>query len=127
MGQKDVTVAITPNGYADGLAEKDGKEYFVMPLERQMAMNDFLDTLDNHHPLVHYIQKQNSNFTDDFSELCSDIDISLLGFSAEAFNKQPDAVNFWMGDERAITSSKRPFYQSLTKLLVVKLRFDCSA
>lgn len=113
MGQKDVTVAITPNGYADGLAEKDGDEYFVMPLERQMAMNDFLDTLDNHHPLVHYIQKQNSNFTDDFSELCSDIDISLLGFSAEAFNKQPDAVNFWMGDERAITSMHKDPYENI--------------
>lgn len=106
MGQKDVTVAITPNGLADGLAMKDGKDYFVMPLEQQMRMTEFLDTLDNHHPLIHYIQKQNSNFTDDFSELCNDIDVSLLSFSAEAFNKEPDAVNFWMGDERAITSSK---------------------
>lgn len=106
MGHKDVTIAITPNGLADGLAMKDGEEYFVMPLEQQMQMADFLDTLDDRSPLIHYIQKQNSNFTDDFSELCSDIDISLLSFSAEAFNKQPDAVNFWMGDDRAITSSK---------------------
>lgn len=30
----------------------------------------------------------------------------MLSFSADAFNKQPDAVNFWMGDQRAITSSK---------------------
>lgn len=106
MGRKDVTVAITPNGLADGLATNyDGKEYFVMPLEKEMPMADFLDTLDNRTPLIHYIQKQNSNFTDDFSELCGDIDVSLLGFSAEAFNKQPDAVNFWMGDERAVTSS----------------------
>lgn len=109
MGRKDVTVAITPNGYADGLAEMNGEEYFVMPLEKQMKMDDFLDTLDNHHPLVHYIQKQNSNFIDDFSELCDDIDVSLLSFSAEAFNKQPDAVNFWMGDERAVTSSRFSF------------------
>lgn len=106
MGQTDVTVAITPNGLADGLAMKDGKEYFVMPLEQQMRMTEFLDTLDHHDPLIHYIQKQNSNFTEDFSELCNDIDVSLLSFSAEAFNKQPDAVNFWMGDERAVTSSK---------------------
>lgn len=55
---------------------------------------------------IHYIQKQNSNFTDDFAELCDDIDVEMLGFSAEAFNKNPDAVNFWMGDERAVTSSK---------------------
>lgn len=106
MGDKDVTVSQTPNGLADGLAMKDGKEFFVMPMEQQMRMTDFLDTLEDHHPLIHYIQKQNSNFTDDFRELCNDIDISLLSFSAEAFNKQPDAVNFWMGDERAVTSSK---------------------
>lgn len=111
MGDKDVTIAITPNGYADGLAVKDGKEYFVMPLEQQMRMTDFLDTLEDSNPAIHYIQKQNSNFTEDFSELCKDIDVSLLSFSAEAFNKQPDAVNFWMGDERAITSSK--FYSHL--------------
>lgn len=55
---------------------------------------------------IHYIQKQNSNFTDDFAELCDDISVELLSFSAEAFNKNPDAVNFWMGDERAITSSR---------------------
>lgn len=81
MGRKDVTIAITPNGLADGLALNDGKEYFVMPLEQQMPMSDFLDTLDHHSPLIHYIQKQNSNFTDDFSELCDDIDVSLLNFS----------------------------------------------
>lgn len=126
MGQKDVTVAITPNGLADGLAMNglDGKEYFVMPLEQQMRMTEFLDTLDNHHPLIHYIQKQNSNFTDDFSELCNDIDVSLLSFSAEAFNKQPDAVNFWMGDERAITSSKVSTKLKLNFLLITSSYFS---
>lgn len=41
----------------------------------------------------------------DFSELQNDIDLSTLGFADEAFNKKPDAVNFWMGDKRAVTSS----------------------
>lgn len=55
---------------------------------------------------VLYIQRQNSNLTEDFQELWKDIDIESLSFAAEAFNKEPDAVNFWMGDERAITSSE---------------------
>jgi hypothetical protein len=44
-----VTVALTPNGYADGLAvnEADGQEYFVMPEEATMGMRDFLNTLDD--------------------------------------------------------------------------------
>lgn len=41
----------------------------------------------------------------DFAEIYSDIDLKSLKFADEAFNKIPDAVNFWMGDERAITSS----------------------
>jgi hypothetical protein len=44
-----VTVALTPNGYADGLATSpvDGKEYFVMPEEASMKMRDFLHALDD--------------------------------------------------------------------------------
>lgn len=53
-----------------------------------------------------YIQRQNSNLTTDFKELLGDIDLGVLQFAYEAFNKDPDAANFWMGDERAITSSK---------------------
>lgn len=29
-----------------------------------------------------------------------------IDWAFKAFNKRPDAINFWMGDERAITSSK---------------------
>ena len=53
-----------------------------------------------------YIQKQNSNLTTDFSELLGDLNLDDLNFAFEAFNKEPDAINFWMGDERAITSSE---------------------
>lgn len=55
---------------------------------------------------VPYIQKQNSNLTTDFKELIEDLNLDTLQFAYEAFNKEPDAINFWMGDERAITSSK---------------------
>lgn len=48
---KEVTVAVTPNGYADGIASKfteSGKvKYFVMPEEINMSMKDFLHKLDN--------------------------------------------------------------------------------
>lgn len=49
MPDKEVVVATTPNGYADGIAidNKDGKEYFVMPEDVTMTMSDFLDALDN--------------------------------------------------------------------------------
>lgn len=62
----------------------------------------FLIYRDNY---ILYIQKQNSNLTEDFTELIPDIE-SDVSWASKAFNKKPDAVNFWMGDERAVTSSK---------------------
>ncbi|XP_013116105.2 bifunctional peptidase and (3S)-lysyl hydroxylase Jmjd7 isoform X1 [Stomoxys calcitrans] len=115
LGQKLVDVAVTPNGYADGLATRhqDNKEYFVLPLEEQITMESFLDHLDDAMGAVYYIQKQNSNLSLDFPELTEDIDTSLLDFAQHCFNKPPDAVNFWMGDEKAITSMHKDPYDNL--------------
>lgn len=50
-----------------------------------------------------YIQKQNSNLTNDFPELLRDINLDTV-WTNKIFQSTPDAVNFWMGDERAVTS-----------------------
>ncbi|CRK89741.1 CLUMA_CG003374, isoform A, partial [Clunio marinus] len=115
LGEKEVTVSLTPNGYADGIAvnEEDKKEYFVMPEERTMKMKDFLNALDKKNGPICYIQKQNSNLTLDFPELVKDVNSTILNFAKEAFNKEPDAVNFWMGDERAVTSMHKDPYENI--------------
>jgi jumonji domain-containing protein 7 len=99
-----VTVSVTPNGYADAVT--DGR--FVMPEERAMKFGEFLDVLGNPgaHDGVYYVQKQNSNFTSEFRFLHEDAGTEV-SWASEAFGKTPDAVNFWMGDERAVTSSKQ--------------------
>jgi peptidyl-lysine (3S)-dioxygenase / protease len=51
--------------------------------------------------------------TDDFPELMSDLDPSRINFAREAFNKDPDAVNFWMGDTRAVTSMHKDPYENI--------------
>lgn len=109
LGKKLLDVTTTPNGYADGLAKQDGTEYFVLPLEEKMCMSDFLQKLDDPTGPIHYIQKQNSNFTTDFPELADDINIKDLDFAEQCLNSPP-LVNFWMGDKRAVTSMhKDPF------------------
>lgn len=121
MGDKMVGVAVTPNGYADGLStvNTNGTEYFVMPEDQTMTMDHFLNHLDDRNDKnVHYIQKQNSNLIEDFPELHDDIDVSTLLFASDAFNKKPDAVNFWMGDKRAITSSKHTQLRNHCLLMV---------
>ena len=78
----------------------------MMPDERRMTVAQFLEKLDNPSSNeVYYIQKQNSNLTDEFKAIFEDVD-SEICWASEAFDKTPDAINFWMGDKRAVTSSK---------------------
>lgn len=82
IGGCRVTVAVTPNGYADAITE--GK--FVMPEERRMKMSNFLDIMEHpdQHSGVFYIQKQNSNFTDEFKEIIGDVEPDIC-WGTEAF------------------------------------------
>ncbi|VVC99984.1 bifunctional peptidase and (3S)-lysyl hydroxylase Jmjd7 [Leptidea sinapis] len=111
---KSVTVAVTPNGYADGVTmDSTGKEYFVMPFETEMSICQFLDILEaKRENYIPYIQRQNSNLTTDFNELLNDVEPDIA-FASQAFNKKPDAVNFWMGDERAVTSMHKDPYENI--------------
>ncbi|XP_076308023.1 bifunctional peptidase and (3S)-lysyl hydroxylase Jmjd7-like isoform X1 [Tachypleus tridentatus] len=110
IGQKEVTVAVTPTGYGDAVC--DG--YFVMPEERKMTMNSFINILEGHGQdnYVYYIQKQNSNLTEEFEELVSDVAMEL-SWATSAFGVEPDAVNFWMGDKRAVTSMHKDHYENI--------------
>ena len=102
LGDSEVTVTVTPDGYADSAVG----DMFMMPEERRMKMEHFIERLNNSTPNeVYYIQKQNSNLTDEFKAIFNDVD-SEINWANEAFGKKPDAINFWMGDGRAITSSK---------------------
>ena len=88
FGEKEVTVAVTPNGYADAVCN----QYFVMPEERTMSFSSFLDIMegdrkseDDQHG-VFYIQKQNSNLTTEFTELIPDVEADIP-WATEAFGK----------------------------------------
>lgn len=43
--EKEVTVSLTPNGYADGLASYEGQDCFFLPEEIKMKLADFLSVL----------------------------------------------------------------------------------
>lgn len=110
IGEKEVTVAVTPNGYADGVVG----DRFVMPEERLMTFARFLDVMENPNRYhgVYYIQKQNSNFTAELEELLADAELHIP-WVTEAIGRQPDAVNFWMGDRRAVTSMHKDHYENI--------------
>ncbi|XP_053553801.1 bifunctional peptidase and (3S)-lysyl hydroxylase JMJD7 [Bombina bombina] len=110
VGYKNVSVAVTPNGYAD--AVYNGK--FVMPEERNMLFADVLDIVEKKKkpPGVYYIQKQCSNLTEEFQELIGDVE-SHIHWMSEALGKRPDAVNFWLGESAAVTSLHKDHYENL--------------
>ncbi|XP_045471253.1 bifunctional peptidase and (3S)-lysyl hydroxylase JMJD7-like [Harmonia axyridis] len=116
ISNKEVTVAITPNGYADGIAESsyngETTKYFILPEEKAMKMGEFLDNIVNpQENYVCYIQKQNSNLND-FPELSDDIGEGY-SWASKAFGTEPENINFWMGDQRAITSMHKDPYENL--------------
>nr|CAD7201188.1 unnamed protein product [Timema douglasi] len=118
LSDSKVTVAVTPNGYADAIATRSEQnadiEYFVMPEEREMNMSEFLDALEDRHkyPGVFYVQRQNSNLTEDFPELMREVEPEI-SWASEAFGCPPEAVNLWVGDERAITSMHKDPYENI--------------
>ncbi|KAK0082117.1 hypothetical protein PV325_011035 [Microctonus aethiopoides] len=113
LPDKSITVAVTPNGYADAISsDNSSKEYFVMPEERELKMSSFLDKLENPDTDVYYIQQQNSNFQNYYHELWRDVE-RHIPWATEAFGKDPDAINFWMGDKRAITSMHKDPYENI--------------
>ncbi|XP_014476250.1 PREDICTED: jmjC domain-containing protein 7 isoform X2 [Dinoponera quadriceps] len=125
FGDEEISVAVTPNGYADAIVKADNavEEFFVMPEERNLTMSKFLDGLEYpREDSIFYIQKQNSNFISSFRKLWSDAEIEIL-WANEAFGKQPDAVNFWMGDERAVTSMHKDPYENIYCVVTGKKNF----
>ncbi|KAL3150254.1 hypothetical protein ABBQ32_000107 [Trebouxia sp. C0010 RCD-2024] len=136
-----VTVAVTPNGRADAVCNIEAgqkpdkqKPYFVLPLERQMHMSDFLKLLVHQQPScqqqlpsskeaggnsnaqaepeIMYLQQQNGNFTSHFPELLDDVDAELL-WASQAFGANPDAVNLWIGNDHSMTSFHKDHYENI--------------
>mmetsp|Transcript_12411 Transcript_12411/g.15448 ORF Transcript_12411/g.15448 Transcript_12411/m.15448 type:complete len:331 (-) Transcript_12411:48-1040(-) len=135
IGGTDVTVSQTPNGRADAVLHfptddppypilDDTKEnlhgsssLFVMPHDEIMKFSKFVhlsqSSKDTEDATVHYIQYQNSNFTAQFHRLHEDIDMTSLKFAEEAFGCEPEATNFWMGDNRSVSSLHKDHYENL--------------
>lgn len=111
LADATVTIDITPDGFGDVVRG----EYFVTPVEEDMKFSRFLDLLSARDEVkgVHYCQHQNNSFREQFSALQDDIEVEGPSFAKVAFGAAPDAVNFWMGDERAVSSMHHDPYDNI--------------
>ncbi|KAL3968286.1 KRAB domain-containing zinc finger protein [Sarotherodon galilaeus] len=111
VGSKLISVAVTPNGYADAV----NGDRFVMPEERQMSFSSVLDIIEGKVDKgggVFYVQRQCSNLLQELPELTADVEPHIAWMST-ALGKLPDAVNFWLGEANAITSMHKDHYENL--------------
>ncbi|KAL6075674.1 JmjC domain-containing protein 7 [Balamuthia mandrillaris] len=106
----EVTVDVTPTGYGDAIVG----DRFVTPDIRKMPFTHFLQALSDHSSFngIPYIQHQNGNFSKDFSKLWRDIEEDIE-WVTEALGMPPDVVNFWMGDDRSVSSLHKDHYENL--------------
>ncbi|KAI9000842.1 Clavaminate synthase-like protein [Trametes punicea] len=140
MGDRDISVAVTPNGRADAVTRGPrNKLYFAEPLTQRMKVRSFLQTLSPddfrnadwslrevaHNGEVHYLQSQNGNlFSNRYFDPSSPEDSSEfeplreyipseISWCSEALDRHPDAVNLWIGDEKSVTSIHSDPYENI--------------
>ncbi|TFK88924.1 Clavaminate synthase-like protein [Polyporus arcularius HHB13444] len=134
MKDREISVAVTPNGRADAVTRSpDNKMYFAEPYTDKMTMQSFLDTLSSGEQdsragtglEVHYLQSQNGNmFSATYYDMSGNEDPSEfeplrefvpseIPWCSEALDKSPDAVNLWIGDENSVTSIHSDPYENI--------------
>lgn len=120
MASSSVNVAITPLGNADAVVDTgNGNLFFVQPYEAQEDFGSFLtyvqeDTarLPAGSGNVKYAQTQNDSLREEYARLFADVP-SDIPFARIALEKEPDAINFWLGNERSVTSLHKDNYENI--------------
>lgn len=84
-----------------------------MPHEERMSFSSFLDLVEGNtiSENANYISLQNGSLPMEYSAIEKDVDQDIE-WCSEALGKKPDAVNFWFGDEKSITSLHKDPYEN---------------
>uniref|UniRef100_A0A3Q2DU11 Jumonji domain containing 7 n=1 Tax=Cyprinodon variegatus TaxID=28743 RepID=A0A3Q2DU11_CYPVA len=109
-----ISVAVTPNGYADAVLG----DRFVMPEERQMRFSAVLDIIEGkvQRKGVFYVQKQCSNLLQELPELVDDLEPHVPWMSAAL-----ECLNFFFPS--AMTSMHKDPYENLYCVVSGEKRF----
>ncbi|KAF2102454.1 phospholipase A2 [Rhizodiscina lignyota] len=114
-----VNVAITPFGNADSPLElDDGRVVFVKPYE---VDEDFATVVrhiqekelrTDYKGPVRYAQTQNDNLRNEYETLFSDVPKDIP-FARVALERNPDAINFWLGNSHSTTALHKDNYENI--------------
>jgi jumonji domain-containing protein 7 len=118
MEGQTVNVAITPSGNADSPLKTENGLVFIKPYETEGSFNEVLDKIQAQERgqdkagFVCYAQTQNDNLRNEYKSLFSDIP-SSIPFARIALQKEPEAINFWMGNSHSTTALHRDPYENV--------------
>lgn len=119
MSSSPVNVAITPHGNADSVVNlPQGGSVFVKPHETTSPFVDILKKVQAQEldptytgPAL-YAQTQNDNLRNEYDALFADLPPSIP-FARIALEKEPDAINFWMGNSHSTTALHKDNYENI--------------
>jgi len=108
-----LAVNVTPDGHGDCIA--DG--IFCLPCEMQMEKDKFIHMLEarKHDDAVPYLSSQNDNLRTDMASLLAARQIPrILPLARDCWpDAEVEALNLWIGDERAVSSIHKDFFENL--------------
>lgn len=113
-GNQLVTVNVTPFGFGDAVLELSdhGPALFIMPEERNMSLTKFLQVLKHRDGIegVPYLSHQNDSLRHQLPDLFHEVP-PAIELAVEAFGNEPEAVNIWIGDERAVSTMHKDHFE----------------
>lgn len=112
-GEAEVSVNVTPGGFGD-YVDEEGR--FVKPVEERLLFRDFWAWLHSAdaagRPGVPYLSQQNDSLRQELPTLIEDVP-SAVPLGCAAFGNEPEAINLWIGDDRAVSSCHKDHYENL--------------
>ncbi|KAF1836303.1 Clavaminate synthase-like protein [Decorospora gaudefroyi] len=132
MSGQNVNVALTPHGNADALislppttssGDGDVHSIFVKPYEIEEPFASVLQAIQAQElsdppkqqadtPPTRYAQTQNDNLRNEYAPLFGDVPRSIP-FARIALEKDPDAINFWLGNSHSCTALHKDHYENI--------------
>lgn len=129
MRGQTVNVAITPHGNADSVVHlSSNSSIFVKPYETEQPFETVLDKIQrqekdaSYSGPTHYAQTQNDNLRNEYATLFADVPASIP-FARIALEKDPDAINFWLGNSHSTTALHKDNYENIYVQVLGKKHF----
>ncbi|KOS18111.1 JmjC domain-containing protein 7 [Escovopsis weberi] len=132
MEGQTVNVAITPLGNADAptFSKELEKTVISKPHEEAQPFDEFLayvvqqetDAGASSHSEIRYAQTQNDNLRDEYLPLFPDVQ-SDIPFARIALQKQPDAINLWIGNSKSVTALHKDNFENIFVQVIGRKHF----